>query len=156
MKRVLIFLVVLLSFSSTMADASIKPVITTKMPGYININLEEVTLSWYVVDDNPKNYSLYINGSIWKDNIPFTSNIVNVTFSNIAGLYNVSLKVMDYSGFTSESFVLIHVNNISVPTYATETSYSTAASDSFSFLEAVMAFISLVLIIKRKYRHKKR
>ena len=44
------------------SNASIKPIITTSLPHNIQIGLQSINLSWYIIDDNPRSYSVYKNG----------------------------------------------------------------------------------------------
>lgn len=121
------------------------------MSNKVTIGLQEVTLRWYVIDDNLKNYAIYINNSIWK-NATVESNLIEVKFSNSVGLYNITLEVTDFSNNTANYKMVINVSQStsSSQSSATEsnisTSYSgTKASSGFSFIEFLIGFMSLIV-----------
>lgn len=171
MNKLYLVPLVLVLFTISASSASIRPFITTSMPSNLNVDLKDVPLHWYIVDDNPRNYSLFINSSPWKINIPMkTNNSIDVTFSNTPGIYNVSLIVEDYSGYTASAFVVITIYYESATTSSAPTSISTssithgsassssnsAASSGFDYLEVVGALTIIIVAIRKKGRNFRR
>ena len=132
------------------------------MSEYMEIGLSEVQLTWYVIDDNPHYFSIYVNNSIWKYEIPLTANLINITFTNVPGFYNINLSVTDYSGYYSQSNLVIKILNPASPSSSsTQPAYSSSspsasASDSYTSLEVVGALITIFLVIKIKQKFNKR
>lgn len=130
-------------------NASIQPVITTTMPKKMTIGLQEVTLHWYIIDDNLDNYAIYINNSIWKKN-SITSNLLEVQFSNSVGSYNITLSVTDFSNYSASYQMIIIVSQSSQTTtiYAITTQSTSGATPGFGFLEALSLLCFLVVTAK--------
>lgn len=149
--------IVLVPGQTTVTNASIRPIITTKMPHELIIGLQDVNLTWYVIDDNLMSYTIFINDSLWKMDNFTNSNVLEVTFSNVIGFYNLTLSVHDYSGYNSNASQYIKV--LQLPnTSATQSVTSTinnqtkaSASNGFEFISVILVItISSVIKLKRK------
>ena len=154
---ILTFLILLSNVLET--SASIKPIIVSDMPNPLNSGLQTIKLRWTIIDDNPRDYVLTINNSIWK-NESLNSNVIDVAFSNAIGWYNVSLYVIDFSNNHAYSNLYINIS----PVYPTTTSSSTsgasytgtntkaASSPGFEFTVTFFSvtIIAIYLVFKRK------
>ncbi len=142
-------------------SSSVRPIITTSMPEEVTIGLQDYTLRWYVIDDNIKNYSIYINESIWKSEIA-QSNIIECTFSNPVGTYNITLEVQDFSNFTTQYQMIINVTQTSQSTNtentSTMTTTQTGAAFGFAYVETMVALtiVSSSIVLYRLKERKKR
>lgn len=150
MKNLLtISIIFILSMQTVGTMASIKPIIVTTMPEYINSGLQDLNLHWTVIDDNPRNYVLSINNTTWK-NETLQSNEIQVVFSSAYGWYNITLKVFDYSGNMAYSNLIINVSSVfpvtnSALTSTPSTSYTYTASKASPGFE-YLAVLPLILL----------
>ena len=165
MKKKVIFaftIISLLLVPTLNVDSSIHPIIVTDMPDLLNIAiLQNVNLTWVVIDDNPRNYELYVNNTISK-NGTIVSNVINIPFSAPEGVYNITLIVTDYSNNSVTSTLLINSSRYVSPSSnassssATTTYHMTAASSGFDFISLLFMISSLIVISKFfKLRRKK-
>ena len=153
----IIWIVILLfSFPSPTTYASIRPIITTTMPHELVVGLGEVNLSWYVIDDNLKSYEIDINDSTWRINNFTDSNLIQVSFSNVEGFYNLTLSVEDYSGFMSNTTQYIKVvystsavtSSITNNT-ASSTTTGATGTQGFEFLTTLLVLLTSTIILSK-------
>ena len=137
--------------------------ITTNLPPTITIGLQEIQLIWYVIDDNPESYSILKNGSFLRDDILITSNLINISFSEVAGTYNLTLIVRDYSNYTAISTIFIQVQLNSATTTQTnsaatqtENTKISNASPGYSFIDILFFIVIISLFMTFKRRKDKR
>ena len=159
----LIVIIILLQENTLSTNASIRPIITTNLPPTITIGLQEILLNWYVIDDNPDSYSILKNGSFLRDDVLITSNLINLSFSEVAGTYNLTLIVRDYSNFTAASTIIIHVQSIPATSTLTGTAASTtensqrsSATPGYSLTDILFFIVIIGFFITFKRRKDKR
>jgi hypothetical protein len=168
-KHFLVFLfilvVILITFSVSPVISSVRPKIFSELPDTITSQSSDVILEFYVIDDNPRSYNLYINDTLWKSNIIITSNLLTIVFSNVAAHYLLNLTVFDYSGYSSSivkkiTIVLYLTSTSLISTQISDTKSETitdsAATPSFSIIQIFSLFSILVLIKTMKQKQSKR
>ena len=142
-------------------SASIRPIIINNTPKEVISNNTEVNISWYIIDDNPKSFSIYKNGSILQDNIPLVSNLINFKFNDVPGYYNVSIIVYDFSGNSATTNIFITIKNIPGTSIVTASSTSSSTNNAykgtpgFNYLILLLAIITLSVFTKVKKTKKK-
>ena len=146
-------------------SASIRPIIINNTPNVINSDKTEVNLSWYIIDDNPKQYTILKNGSVLKNNINFESNVITLQFNDVVGHYNISLIVYDFSGYSASNNVIITITSASASTApvtaatttnnASISSKFSASSTGFSLLNIFFTLLVITTLI-RFTKHKKK
>ena len=160
MKKVFLILLIFLQFSVSAGSSSIRPILITSLPKTLSIGLNEVNLTWYVIDDNPECYYVYINDQIWKNNISLLSNEISFTFSDVVGNYTIKLIVFDYSGYSITSSINISVIAVSSNSSNTNTNVSsstTMASPGFTSFEVLIILLGCAAYLKKiKIHHKKK
>lgn len=152
MKKTILIFLIFLQFSISAGSSSIRPILKTDLPETLTIGLNEVNLTWYVIDDNPECYYVYVNDQIWKNNISLLSNEISFAFSNVAGNYTIKLLVFDYSGYSITSSINIVVIPISSSTSTTgSTSSASMATPGFTGFG-----ILIILLVSGAYQKKKK
>lgn len=159
-KKVFFTLTVILILISPVlnVNASIRPVIVTQMPDPMNIGiLQNVNLTWVVIDDNPSFYSLYINNTLSK-NGTIISNVITEPFSAPEGLYNITLIVTDYSNNSASSTLLINSSRFILTSSGTTSNPSpgskTAATPGFTY-EIFLSTIFIIALIPLMHKRPK-
>ena len=153
-KVLLAFTINLILLASVLnVKSSIQPIIVTDMPNPLHIGiLQNVNLTWVVIDDNPRNFELYINDTLSR-NESIVSDVITEPFSSPAGLYNLSLIVNDYSNYMVSTFQLINVSGYastssSTPSITSESYASTVSSPGFLF-SILIAIFSISVFFKK-------
>ena len=135
MKKIFIILCCLLICNSLIisrGSASLRPIIVPNIPPSITTTSHNVSLSWNIIDDNPRFYSIYQNGSILKNNISIVSDIVNFDFNAIDGGYNITFMVYDYSGFSAQSNTLITISYVATSSSSTSSNSGSTSTSNVS------------------------
>ena len=145
------------------SSASIKPIIITNMPNKLSVSLTKNQLSWYVIDDNVKNYLIFVNNSLWK-NESMQSNLIIVQFSYAVGIYNLTIVVNDYSNNNVKDNIFITVRTgatssstgvITVTATTVLNSTGTKASPGFEIIGVLIGIGLFMFIMKfKKFRKK--
>lgn len=142
------------------SESSLKPILVPQMEiNQFILTNQEINLTWYIIDDNPSSYKLFINNSIFKFG-KTTTNIINIPYSNIAGYYIITLEITDYSNNIVNNSIYL---TISVGTFTAPASSSTDSSSEgintgagTSGLELNLIFlIGLGILVRLKRKSKK-
>lgn len=107
-------LVILLQCTVLNASASVKPIIISDNRTTISSTQNSVPLTWTIIDDNPNYYQILQNGSILKNNTKIMSDLISYDFSSVAGIYNITLIIFDYSGYHTQDSTIVNLLQPSV------------------------------------------
>jgi hypothetical protein len=136
-----------LGFSAIQATgqpSSVIPIIETPDP-YIGVAIgESFTLIFFIIDDNPFNYSLARNESRLTFGL-LQSNRLQFTRQETEGIYNFTLKVTDYSHNTAALSILVAVG------YEVEEK----AEDAAPGLEFLPLSLGILYLIRKRARSKR-
>ena len=170
MKNKFLILICFLMFNSlilTDGNASLRPIIVSNNPSSISTDSNSISLSWNIIDDNPRFYSIKKNGSILINNISIVSDIVNFEFIEIAGTYNISFTVYDFSGFFAQDYTLITISAVTTSSSTSATGSSTSSSSSattsstgsaspgFTYINTLIMIVLISLpILRKKWQRK--
>lgn len=160
-----LILVILVQGTVLNASASIKPIIISHNKSDLSSDQNLVHLTWTIIDDNPNYYQIIQNGSILKNSIKIVSDFISYNFSAIAGIYNITLIIYDYSSDNAESSTIITLFQPAVATSVTSSRttqnttvtaiaskvFSTSGTPGYSYLLTLctISIISITYIIKR-------
>ena len=122
------FLLCINLIHSSIASASVKPIIISKNDPVITSYSHTIFLSWYINDDNPKMFLIYENNQILQTNISITSNIITYNFSSVTGTFNITLVVYEYSNNIASSSVQIIIPEVTYLSAITNQNQTTAQS----------------------------
>ena len=105
-------------------------------------------------------YQIFQNGSILKNNLKILSDSISLDFSAIAGIYNITLIIHDYSGNVAQSstiIILLQQSSSSSPsstitqvTSATHSSRVTQGVPGFTYLLTLFTIVVLALAYNNK------
>ncbi|MFX0116323.1 MAG: hypothetical protein ACFFB3_17365 [Candidatus Hodarchaeota archaeon] len=127
-----------------MQPASVTPIIETP-ESHMGVDIgESFTLVFFIIDDNPFNYSLARNESRLDFGL-IHSNRLQFTRQETEGFYNFTLEVMDYSQNTAALSILVSVG------YEVEAEEEDAAPG----MEFLPMALGLLFLIRRRARRKR-
>jgi hypothetical protein len=169
LKKIIFFilLVQIITSLSTLGNvqATMNPIIYSETI-FITFDKEiSNPIIWYIIDDDPLEYWITVNNSEkGEDIIRSRSKIIQskIDFAPIGlptGFYNITLYVLDYSGFTVKSLVQINITRVVYTTPAATSTTSggtptftdsTGAGTSFGLFFAFSALILAIVRVKTK------
>ncbi len=162
----LIFILLIISFygSVHIGSASVRPIIVSNDQSIVHSSTNLVKLSWNIIDDNPNYYQIYQNESLLKSSTKIMSNVIDFDFNAINGNYNISLVVVDYSGYKAISSTIIIITIQSIPTsnigsnsQTTHTyASSSASSPGYTYYMGIFTLLTAAIITNRIRNKKKK